>query len=75
MKAEINMKKSIAAFLKDIISVFVVLVFVIAISGCQKEEARHLTALPLRRPVHRRQFEALEAEAGRYRAADQRPVA
>jgi hypothetical protein len=38
MKAEINMKKSIAAFLKGIISVSVVLVFVIAISGCQKEE-------------------------------------
>ena len=32
------MKKSILAFLKGIVSVAAVLVFVIAISGCQKEE-------------------------------------
>ena len=32
------MKESIAAFLKGVVSVFAVLVFVIAISGCQKEE-------------------------------------
>ena len=32
------MKESIVAFLKGIVSVFAVLVFVIAISGCQKEE-------------------------------------
>ncbi|MBA4419306.1 MAG: hypothetical protein C0392_15590 [Syntrophus sp. (in: bacteria)] len=32
------MKKSILLFLKGIVSVAAVLVFVIAISGCQKEE-------------------------------------
>jgi hypothetical protein len=32
------MKRSILAFLKGIVSVAAVLVFVIAISGCQKEE-------------------------------------
>ena len=32
------MKKSILTFLKGIVSVAAVLVFVIAISGCQKEE-------------------------------------
>jgi hypothetical protein len=35
---EITMKKSILVFLKGIVSVAAVLVFVIAISGCQKEE-------------------------------------
>jgi len=32
------MKKSFVAFLKGIVSVMVVLVFVVAVSGCQKEE-------------------------------------
>lgn len=32
------MKKSFVAFLKGIVSVIVVLVFVVAVSGCQKEE-------------------------------------
>jgi hypothetical protein len=32
------MKKSVLAFLKGIVSVVAVLVFVIAISGCQKQE-------------------------------------
>ena len=32
------MKRSIAAFLKGIIPVMVALVFVIAVSGCQKQE-------------------------------------
>jgi len=35
---EITMKKSILTFLKGIVSVAAVLVFVIAVSGCQKEE-------------------------------------
>jgi hypothetical protein len=35
---EISMKKSVLAFLKGIVSVVAVLVFVIAISGCQKQE-------------------------------------
>jgi len=32
------MKKSFVAFLKAIVSVMIVLVFVVAVSGCQKEE-------------------------------------
>jgi ABC-type Na+ efflux pump permease subunit len=38
MREEITMKKSFVAFLKGIVSVMVVLVFVVAVSGCQKEE-------------------------------------
>jgi hypothetical protein len=38
MREEITMKKSFVAFLKGIVSVIVVLVFVVAVSGCQKEE-------------------------------------
>jgi hypothetical protein len=38
IEEEIIMKKSIVAFLKGIVSVIAVLVFSIAVSGCQKQE-------------------------------------
>jgi len=38
MKEEISMKNSFVAFLKGLVSVMAVLVFVIGVSGCQKQE-------------------------------------